>query len=144
MKTRYFSLVFGLIFLVVGIMGFIPSLLTPMAGTSPPLTINGYSGYLFGLFPVNVLHNLIHVVLGLWGLAAWRDFGSARIYSRSLTVIYALLAVAGLFPGLNTVYGLVPLYSHDIWLHAATAIIAAYFGWAPVSQVASVHQPTHR
>jgi hypothetical protein len=37
--------------------------------------------------------------------------------------------VMGMVPGLNTVFGLLPLHSHDVWLHAGTAAIAAYFGW---------------
>jgi hypothetical protein len=37
--------------------------------------------------------------------------------------------VAGLVPGLNTMFGLVPLFGNDIWLHALLAGIAAYFGW---------------
>jgi hypothetical protein len=35
----------------------------------------------------------------------------------------------GLIPNANTMFGLVPLYGHDVWLHAVLAIIAAYFGF---------------
>jgi hypothetical protein len=35
----------------------------------------------------------------------------------------------GLIPGLSTLFGLVPLFGHDVWLHALTAIIAAWFGY---------------
>ena len=137
MKTRYFALVFGLIFLVVGILGFVPSLLVPPPAGGPPMAMGAYYGLLFGIFPVNALHNVVHIVIGLWGLAAWQRFSAARIFARGLTVIYAFLAVFGLVSGLNTLFALLPLYSNDIWLHAGTAIIAAYFGWAPVRQVAS-------
>jgi hypothetical protein len=41
----------------------------------------------------------------------------------------------GLIPVLNTNFGLIPLYGHDVWLHALLAIIAVYFGWAPAHQV---------
>lgn len=142
MKTRYFALVFGLIFLVVGILGFIPRLLVQPTAGGPPMAVNSYFGYLFGLFPVNVLHSLVHVILGLWGIAAWRTFLGARVYARSLTVIYAVLAIFGLIPGLNTLFGLVPLYSNNIWLHAVAAIIAAYFGWAAVPSVTTAQEPT--
>lgn len=142
MKTRYFALVFGLAFLIVGILGFVPSLLTAPPSGRPPMAVGSYYGDLFGLFPVNVLHNLVHLVLGLWGIAAWRSFMAARIYARGLTVIYAILTIFGLIPGLNTIFGLVPLYSNDIWLHAVAAIIAAYFGWAAVPAVATAQEPT--
>ena len=44
-------------------------------------------------------------------------------------MIYAVLAVAGLIPGLRTMFGLVPLFGHDVWLHVALAAPAAYFGF---------------
>ncbi len=142
MKTRYFALLFGLIFLIGGILGFIPALLTPPPSGGPPMAVGAYYGHLFGLFPVNALHNLLHVLLGLWGIAAWRSFTASRTYARGLTVIYAILTVFGLIPGLDTIFGLVPLYSNDIWLHAVAAIIAAYFGWAAVPVATAAHQPT--
>lgn len=142
MKTRYFALVFGLLFLVGGILGFIPRLLSPPSAGGPPMAVTSYFGYLFGLFPVNALHSLVHVVLGLWGIAAWRAFSSARIYARALTVIYGVLAICGLIPNVNTLFGLVPLYSNDIWLHALSAIIAAYFGWAALPAVTTAQEPT--
>ena len=54
---------------------------------------------------------------------------------RAVAVIYALLAVMGLIPGLNTTFGLVPIYGHDVWLHALLAIVAAYFGFAAAPDV---------
>jgi hypothetical protein len=46
-----------------------------------------------------------------------------------------VLTVFGLIPGLNTLFGLTPLFGHDVWLHALTAIIAAWFGWKAVEPV---------
>jgi hypothetical protein len=40
-----------------------------------------------------------------------------------------LLAILGLIPATNTMFGLVPIYGNDVWLHAGTALIAAYFGF---------------
>jgi Domain of unknown function (DUF4383) len=130
-NVRYFALVYGIVFLLVGILGFVPGLTTPPeAGADVAVAME--FGRLFGLFPVNVLHNLVHIAFGIWGLAGYRTVSAARIYARSVAVIYAVLAVMGLIPVLNTTFGLIPLYGHDIWLHAMLAIVAAYFGWAPV------------
>jgi hypothetical protein len=85
------------------------------------------------LFPINALHNLVHLAIGAWGLYAFTGFPAARTFARSLAIIYGVLAVIGLIPGLNTVFGLVPLYGHDVWLHAVTALAGGYFGW--------VHKP---
>jgi Domain of unknown function (DUF4383) len=59
----------------------------------------------------------------------YRNFPSARFYARVVAITYAALTVMGLIPGLKTLFGLVPLYGHDVWLHAVLAIIAAYFGF---------------
>jgi hypothetical protein len=128
MNTRYFSLVLGIIFLLIGIAGFIPGLLqTPEPAADVEVTQS--FGRLMGLFPVNALHNLVHIIFGIWGIAAYRSYTGARGYSKAVAIIYAVLAVMGLIPGLNTTFGLIPLYGHDIWLHAVIAIAAAYFGF---------------
>jgi len=129
MATRYFALVYGLVFLVVGIAGFIPGLLSPLGAGDPAVAINGSTGRLFGLFPVNSLHNIVHIVFGIWGLAAYRGHSAAVTYARAVAVIYAILFIAGLIPGLHTLFGLVPLYGHDVWLHLVLSVVAAYFGF---------------
>ncbi|MGE5504793.1 MAG: DUF4383 domain-containing protein [Actinomycetota bacterium] len=142
MRTRYFALVMGLIFLVVGILGFVPALLTPPPGDEP-VRITMAHGLLFGLFPVNVLHNLVHLAFGVWGVVVWRSFTASRGYARSVAWIYAVLAILGLFPVVRTVFGLVPIWGNDIWLHALIAIVSAYFGYASVTTVeeAPVRRP---
>jgi hypothetical protein len=127
MKT--FALVYGIVFLAVGIAGFIPGLTTPHE--HPDVAVTTGLGLLFGLFPVNLLHNVVHIAFGVWGLEAARTLRGVRVYARSVTVIYAVLAVLGLLAvgNLHTVFGLVPLYGHDVWLHVVLAAVAAYFGW---------------
>lgn len=130
MAVRYFALIYGIVFLVVGIAGFIPGLVMPFAAEHPELAINASAGQLFGLFPVNVLHNIVHILFGIWGLVAWRSIPGSITYARSVAIIYAVLLVMGLIPVLHTTFGLIPLYGHDVWLHAALAAVAAYFGFA--------------
>jgi hypothetical protein len=67
--------------------------------------------------------------VGIWGLLAARTFDAARTFSASIAIIFAVLTVMGLIPVLDTTFGLIPLFGHDIWLHALTAIVAAYFGF---------------
>src|SRR5687768_5079416 len=129
MNTRNFALITGIVFLAIGILGFIPGLRSMPPGHAPQMAVDAAYGYLFGLFPINILHNIVHIAIGGWGLAAYRSPTGARTFARGLTIIYGLFAVMGLIPGLNNVGGLVPLFSHDIWLHAVTAAIAAYFGY---------------
>jgi hypothetical protein len=126
MTSRHFALIAGAIYVVVGILGFIPALLRPISG-GPEVRIDAAYGALFGLFPVNALHSLVHLGIGIWGLLASRALAWSRTFAGSLAVLYGALAVMGLIPGLNTVFGLIPLFGHDVWLHALTAVVAAYF-----------------
>ena len=127
MSTRTFALLFGIVFLAVGAAGFVPGLVQPLHAGHPAVQHN--PGLLFGLFPVNTLHNAVHILFGLWGLLASRSLGGSVTYARGVAIIYAVLAVAGLVPNLNTLYGQVPLFQNDVWLHALLALVAAYFGW---------------
>ena len=135
MNTRTFALLFGIVFLAVGVAGFIPGLVEPLHAGHPPVDPEG--GLLLGLFPINALHNAVHILFGLWGLAASRSLGGAVLYARGVALIYAVLGIAGFIPALNTLFGFVPLYQNDIWLHALLALIAAYFGWVHRSPAAA-------
>jgi len=132
MNTRTFAMIFGIVFLIVGAGGFIPGLtMMDMSGhaADADVTMKSMFGYELKLFPVNVLHDIVHILFGIWGLLAARTLGGARMYFRGVAIIYALLTVMGLVPALYTTFGLIPLYGNDIWLHAVLAIVAAYFGW---------------
>ena len=132
MSTRTFALIFGIVFLIVGAGGFIPGL-NMMDHSGHPadadVTLRSFFGYELGLFPVNVLHNIVHLLFGVWGLLAYKSLAGSKSYAKGVAIIYAVLTVAGLIPGLNTLFGLVPIYGNDVWLHALLAIVAAYFGF---------------
>lgn len=111
--------IFGIVFLLVGAVGlFMPSGMVMHA--DPTATI-------LGLFPINLLHNVVHLLFGVWGLLAARTFGGAKTYAQIGGVIYLVLAVLGWFD--PTGFGLVPIGGNDIWLHAVLGIALAYFGF---------------
>lgn len=128
MNTRTFALIFGVVFLLVGAGGFIPGIVQPGVPEAGLTQTHGY-GHELGLFPVNTIHNIIHLLFGVWGVVAYRSYAGARTYFRCVAVIYALLTVLGLLPQTNTTFGYVPIYGNDVWLHALLALVAAYFGW---------------
>jgi hypothetical protein len=129
MNTRTFALIWGIAFLLAGASGFIPGLWHPAGPDHPPLVVDSFYGDALGLFPVNILHNIVHLLFGVWGLLAYKSFSAAKGFARAVAVIYAILLVAGLIPGLNTMFGFVPLFGNDVWLHALLAAPAAYFGF---------------
>ena len=132
MNTSRVALIYGSVFLVIGVAGFIPGITAPH--THPEMAAQSGLGLLFGLFAVNLLHNIVHVLFGIWGIFAARSLGGARAYFKSVAIIYAILGVMGLIPGLRTTFGLIPLYSNDIWLHFLLAAVAAYFGFVRAEQ----------
>ncbi|GAB2793791.1 hypothetical protein GCM10027040_20170 [Halomonas shantousis] len=125
-----FALIFGIIYTLVGILGFIPGLVT-MPQMTGDMAVDMGHGRLLGIFPVNFLHNLVHLAVGIWGIVAAKRFASAVFYAKANTVLFALLAILGLFPVTNTLFGLTPLYGNDIWLHILNAVVAGYFGFGP-------------
>ena len=129
MNTRTFALIFGIVFLVIGAGGFIPGVTDMTATPDPNLTMHNGYGHELGLFPINMLHNIVHIIFGLWGIMAYKSYGGARTYFRVVAVVYGLLTILGLLPATNTTFGLVPIYGNDVWLHALLALVAAYFGW---------------
>lgn len=131
MTLRRFALVYGLAFLLFGILGFVPGV-TSMSDGDPNLVVIGPGhGHLLHLFHVNVLHNAAHLLFGVLGLACAATAPAARSYARLVAVTYALLTIMGLIPawGTDFTFGLAPLHGNDVWLHAALAVIAAYFGF---------------
>lgn len=127
--AQRFAQIFGAIYVLVGIIGFIPPL---VIGDAPPaLGVPALSGFLIALFAINWLHSVAHLLIGAVGLAVYRNPAAASTYALALGVVYALLFLLGLLPPpLSTVFGLLPLYGlADVTLHLLTALISfgAYF-----------------
>lgn len=130
-----FAAVMGALFFAVGVLGFSDAFVSPPRADDPALSLQDNYGRLLGLFPINTLHNIVHLLIGIAGLLAWRNVWSPVSFAKSIGVLYALLTVMGLFPGLHTMMGLVPLFGNDVWLHALSSALGIYFGWfyAPIS-----------
>jgi len=128
-QTRLFTLVLGVLYLVVGILGFVPALRTAPPFDAPHLDAGAGYGYLFGLFPINDLHNVVHILIGIFGIALSAKFSAARLYCRTLFVLFGVLTFLGFLPQADVLFGLIPIFSNDTWLNAVSAIIVAYFGY---------------
>jgi hypothetical protein len=129
MTTRSLALIYGIFWLGFGVLSLMPGMVVPMRPGAPDTDFDVMHGALFGLFPVNLLLSLVHLYMGAWALAAFMGWHSTRTYARSAGMIFAALGVMGLIPGLNTLFGVMPLHGHSTWLHLAAAAFAAYVGW---------------
>ena len=103
----------GWVFVIVAVAGFFTS---GASMDSNPET----APHLLGLFPVNLVHNVVHLLFGVWGIMASRTLDGTRSYLTVAGGIYLLLAVLG-FVSPNG-FGLVPLGGHDIWLHVVLGL----------------------
>lgn len=109
------SWIFAVVFLLVGILGFVPGITS--------------DGHLLGIFQVDTLHNIIHLVSGLVFLyAATAGAGMARTVFKVFGVVYALVAVIGLVQG-DTVLGLIGTNMADHVLHVVLAVVILYVGF---------------
>jgi Domain of unknown function (DUF4383) len=130
--TKTLALLFGVIFLLVGALGFAPE----SWGLVKPAVEHTEMNHvlLLGLFPVNTAHNIVHLLFGLWGLAASRSLSGSRTYFQAVGVIYLLLTVLAFVS--PTTGGMVPIYGNDIWLHGVLAVAGLVLGFFVKDRVA--------
>ncbi len=107
----------GLVFLLVGILGFIPGLTT----NYDQMRFAGHESEarLLGIFQVSILHNLVHLGFGVVGLAMARTVSLARAFLIGGGVIYLVLWLYGLVIDLASAANFVPVNVADNWLHFA-------------------------
>ena len=110
----------GVVFLLVGVLGFIPGITTNFGDLS-------FAGHesdarLFGLFQVSILHNIVHLLFGIAGLALARTAAQARTYLVFGGVIYLVLFVYGLIVGQESAANFVPVNTADDILHLILGI----------------------
>ncbi|OQW37314.1 MAG: hypothetical protein A4E19_14240 [Nitrospira sp. SG-bin1] len=145
MPSRRFAQIVGGLFLFIGFVGFIPGAVSnPHPTAVPGLFADGGYGLLFGLFPVNWIHNLIHLGVGIAGLSYASSVSNARAFARGLTWFYGALAVMGVIPPLSMAFGLAPLHGWDVWLHGGTAALAAYYGYGKRAQADEIAEGYRR
>jgi hypothetical protein len=135
MNLQSAAMLFGIVFVLAGVAGFFAA---PPPPGAPSLIVEHGHGLALGLLPVNTLHNIVHLLFGVLGIAAARGAVlTARGYFRVVAAAYALLVVLGLIPATQTTFGLIPIWGNDVWLHLLLAAAAAYFGFLapPTSRV---------
>jgi hypothetical protein len=113
---RTVSKIFGVVFLLVGVLGFVPGVTT--------------NEMLLGIFHVNAAHNVVHLLSGAIALyAGLTSTAYSRLYFRVFGVVYALVALLGLFTGDGMLLGLISNNTADTWLHIVIAVAALYLGF---------------
>ena len=109
------ALLVGVVFLLVGILGFIPGITTNY--DEMEFAGNESGAELLGIFQVSILHNIVHVLFGIAGIALARTWDGARSYLIGGGIIYLVLWLYGLIVDKGGDANFVPANSADDWLH---------------------------
>jgi hypothetical protein len=107
--------VVGAVFLLVGVLGFIPGVTTNYESLG--LAGHGSEALLLGVFQVSILHNIVHLLFGVAGIALSRTPGRAKQYLLYGGIVYLVLWLYGLLVGHDTSANFVPVNTADNWLH---------------------------
>ena len=114
------AILFGIVFLAVGILGFVPGVTTDVNGM--PM--------LLGIFHVNAAHNFVHIASGVvFLLCGMAGAGPSRMFFKIFGIVYALVAVLGFVKGDGLLLGLISNNTATTWLHVVLAVTMLYLGF---------------
>ncbi len=107
---KSFTWLLGIILLVIGILGFV-------------------SNPVLGLFEVDTMHNIIHIVTGVVGIAAAASGVSyARLFLIVFGMLYAVVAVLG-FAMNGDILGIITTNRAEDYLYTALALVSLAIGF---------------
>ena len=109
------SMAVGAVFLLVGILGFVPG----VTGNYDQLHLAGHhsEAMLLGLFQVSALHNVVHLLFGVAGIVLAKTASGARSFLLYGGIIYLVLFIYGLVIPQDTAGNFVPVNGADNVLH---------------------------
>lgn len=115
---RSLAILFGTLFIILGVLGFIPSLME--------------HGLLFGVFRLNFEHNAAHLILGTLGVfSGLSSIFYSRIYFILAGILYGFLAILGFMGKQEMLLQMIAVNTADNYLHTATALLFLIIGFRP-------------
>jgi Domain of unknown function (DUF4383) len=110
------AVIFGIVFLAVGILGFVPGVTT--------------NDMLLGIFMVNAAHSVVHIGSGIiFLIAGMASAAASRMWFRIFGVVYALVAILGFMTPNGMLLGLISNNVADTWLHVILAVAMLFLGF---------------
>ena len=131
------ALAVALAFLAVGVLGFIPGITTDY----DTMTFGGHhsDAMLLGIFQVSILHNIVHLLFGVAGLALARSAGTAKTYLIGGGIVYLVLWIYGLVIDQSSSANFVPVNTADNWLHLVLGLAMVLLGVVLTRRVTAAH-----
>lgn len=116
--SRKLAKIFGIVFVLVGLLGFIPN---PIFGHD-------------ALFHTDLVHNLVHLVIGIVLLALGKTEDSARLWLKIFGAVYLVVAILGFLvigaDGMGSILGIIGVNTADNWLHVVLGIVLLVAGFS--------------
>lgn len=105
----------------------------------------GCLGVLSYVFPAGLLHHVIHLTVGIWGVNAATNALDAVRFARKVAVLSGILALVGVIPGVQEPFDYLLLFGNGLLvLHGVTAVVAAYYGYYWTDAVVNVRGDDRR
>jgi len=122
--AKTLGMLFGIVFLAIGILGFVPGITT--------------NDMLLGIFMVNKAHSIVHIASGAIFLIASMSGGggAARLWFQIFGLIYAVVAIMGFVVGNGMIFNLISNNTADTWLHVVLAVVMLLIGFGTPKQTA--------
>ncbi len=121
--AKTFGMLFGIVFLAVGILGFVPGI------TKDDMLLN--------IFMVNKVHSIVHIASGaIFLIASMAGAGAARLWFQLFGIIYAIVAVLGFMNPNGMLFGMMSNNPADTWLHVVLAVAMLAIGFGTPKQTA--------
>jgi hypothetical protein len=119
--ARTLGMLFGIVFLAIGILGFVPGITT--------------NEMLLGIFMVNTVHSIVHIASGaVFLIASMSGAGAARLWFQIFGLIYAVVAIMGFVVGNGMIFNLISNNTADTWLHVVLAVVMLLIGFGTPKQ----------
>ena len=125
--AQLLALAIGAIYTLIGVLGFFVTGFDNFASETNETLLG---------FEINPLHNIVHQVIGLAGLALWRRLDTARTYGWLLAAGYGLAFIYGLFAAGNSDINFLSINGADNVLHLVSALAGLAIALWPADRTA--------
>jgi hypothetical protein len=117
--VRLLAVLFGIAFIFGGVAGFMPAFTT--------------NGALLGIFQVDSMHNIIHIVSGVIAIMAATSYKSAKLYFLIFGAIYTVIAIVGFARGGDLF--MMQVNTADNFLHLGIGVLSLLIGFYAAKRI---------